>query len=277
MTEIKNYRFNIGQFDVLMLHDGGGPRPASGFLASAPQDELAQVIKAQGLDPNAIDAAITPMVINTGSELVLIDTGLGGERGDLPARLKEAGIEVDDIDAVIVTHGHGDHVGGIVDANGEFVFPNADYIFWKSEWEYWAGDEPRPGAHPTAWVALKAHPDLIVLVGGENQTEAEIMPGICAVAAPGHTVGHIAVELSSDGEKLLHVADAVHHWFQLDRPEWSPTFDYDPVQSAVTRKAIFERAARDGSLFSAYHFPFPGLGRVDEQGGKFTWEQVGKV
>jgi glyoxylase-like metal-dependent hydrolase (beta-lactamase superfamily II) len=270
-----NTRFNVGQFDVLMIHDGGAPRAASGWLASAPKDELDQIVRAHGLDPEALDSSITPIVINTGSELVLIDTGLGGEKGDLPGRLSEAGIDVGDIDAVIVTHGHGDHVGGIVDAQGEFVFPNADYIFWKSEWDYWTG-EPRNGAHPLAWAALKAHPDQIVLVGGEGQAEAEIMPGICAVAAPGHTVGHMAVELSSEGEKLLHVADVAHHWFQLERPEWSPVFDYDPVQSAVTRKAIFERAARDGSRFSAYHFPFPGMGRVHEKSGKFSWEQVGK-
>jgi glyoxylase-like metal-dependent hydrolase (beta-lactamase superfamily II) len=270
-----NYRFNVGEFDVLMIHDGGAPRPAGGWLAAAPKDELEQVVKSHGLDPEAVDSAITPIVINTGSELVLIDTGLGGERGDLPSRLREAGIDVDDIDAVIITHGHGDHVGGIVDAKGELVFRNADYIFWKSEWEYWTGSNAPAGAHPTAWTALKANPELIVLVGGEGQTEAEIMPGICGVATPGHTVGHMAVELSSDGEKLLHVADAAHHWFQLDRPEWSPTFDTDPVQSAVTRKAVFERAARSGSLFSAYHFPFPGLGRVHEKGGKFSWEQVG--
>jgi glyoxylase-like metal-dependent hydrolase (beta-lactamase superfamily II) len=269
-----NTRFNVGEFDVLMIHDGGAPRPAGGWLASAPKDELEQVVKAHGLDPEAVDSSIMPIVINTGSELVLIDSGLGGERGDLPSRLREAGIDVDDIDAVIITHGHGDHVGGLVDAKGELVFRNADYIFWKSEWEYWTS-EARPGAHPTAWTALKANPELIVLLGGEGQTEAEIMPGICAVAAPGHTVGHMAVELSSEGEKLLHVADAAHHWFQLDRPEWSPTFDTDPVQSAVTRKAVFERAAKSGSLFSAYHFPFPGLGRIHEKGGKFSWEQVG--
>jgi glyoxylase-like metal-dependent hydrolase (beta-lactamase superfamily II) len=274
MTE--NYRLNLGQFDVLMIKDGGAPRAASGWLASAPQDELKQVVLSHGLDPESLDSSITPIVVNTGSELLLIDTGLGGEKGNLPGRLKENGIDVGDIDAVIVTHGHGDHVGGITDANGELVFPNADYIFWKSEWEYWAGGEPRQGAHPTAWAALKAHPELIVLVGGEGKQEAEIMPGVCAVATPGHTVGHIAVELTSGDGKLLHVADAVHHWFQLDRPEWSPGFDYDPAQSAVTRKNVLERAARDKTLFSAYHFPFPGVGRVHEQSGKFSWEQVGK-
>ncbi len=273
---MREYRFQVGDFDLLMLQEAKNIRPVASWLPDAPQDELERVVRAHNLDPAAVEMAISPLVIRAAGRTLLVDTG--ERKGDVPLheRLQAAGIDPNDIDTVIITHGHMDHVAGILDAAGAFAFPRARYLLWRTEWAYWSADDrfgvtdaPKP-----IWDALKAHPERVELIGG-GVPEVEILPGLCAVLAPGHTVGQIALEIASGGEKALLIADAAHHWFQLDCPQWSPKFDRDKALAAQTRRALFERAARDRALLVAYHFPFPGAGRVVEREGGLHWEQVG--
>lgn len=271
-----SFRVVVGEFECMMFLDGGGPRTASGFLPSAPQDELEAVVRRQGYDPAALDFAIKPILVNTGERHLLIDTGLGIHMSKLPAYLAENGVAPEAVGLVIITHGHGDHVGGILNAEGKFVFPNAHYALWRGEWEYWTADErfeaSDTGHAKLVWQTLKANAQRVRLIDEHNP---EIIPGIRAVPTPGHTIGHIAVELESNGEKLLHIADAAHHTFQLACPQWSPQFDYDKAQAAETRRAIFERAADEHLLLSAYHFSFPGVGRVAREAGNVKWQPYG--
>ncbi|MEP7293848.1 MAG: MBL fold metallo-hydrolase, partial [Chloroflexota bacterium] len=261
MTSSELYSLKVGAFDLLFFKDGGGPRDAAGFLPSAPQDELERIIRAQNFDPAALEFALKPILITHGDQRILIDTGLGLTMSRLPDRLRENGVTPEEISLIIITHGHGDHIGGIFDAEGNFVYPNASYVLWRSEWAYWTAEERFDAADTShakqVWQALKANAGRVRLIDERNP---QIAPGICAVPIPGHTVGQIGVELESHGEKFLHVADAAHHTFQLACPQWSPQFDADKAQAAETRRAIFERAARDGVLLSAYHFTFPGVG-----------------
>jgi glyoxylase-like metal-dependent hydrolase (beta-lactamase superfamily II) len=266
------YRFNVGKFECLVFKAGGGPRPAVNVYSDAPPNELEKAARKFGVDPEALPFSMNVVLVKTGDHVVLIDTGL--PTSGVAAMLAAEGVVATDVDTIIITHGHGDHVGGILDDGGNFVYPNAHYIVWKSEWDYWTADE-RLGGDPNPakerWAALKAHSDRVTTIGGDIE-EAEALPGFCAVVTPGHTVGHMALLIESDGEKLLHIADAAHQPFQMSCPQYSPNFDYDKVQAADTRDKLFKRAARENLALLAYHFTYPGLGHVTEQGGELGWQ-----
>jgi len=148
-------------------------------------------------------------------------------------------------------------------------------MLWKAEWDYWTAPDrfPENDSNPPKriWQTLQENRNRVTTVGGDGVKEADVLPGIRAVAAPGHTIGHTALLFESDGKRLLHIADAAHGYFQMARPEWSPNFDYDKKQAATTRGQLFKRAAREQLLFMAYHFPFPGIGHVVAQNGGLTW------
>lgn len=266
------HHFRVGAFECFVIQDKGQQFPVSYLLSDIPKDDLEQVAHQNNLNPEAIDFSINILVVKTGNHVMLVDTGEGED--SLPDKLKEIGIDATAVDRIVVTHGHGDHVLGIVDRVGNFTYPNARYTIWKAEYDYWTAPEQLAQAekHPSirAWKELQAHQDRLDIIG-ETGEEAEIMPGVCAIAAPGHTPGHIAVTVESGTDKLLHIVDAAHSIVQVTRPDWSPTFDYDRAQSAATRRKLFERAARDKVLVLAYHLPFPGLGRINMQGDNLNW------
>lgn len=255
--------FKIGNFACVILKDGGGPRVATAFLPEAPAEELETIVRQQGLDPNALEFSINILHIQTDKHSILVDTGVGAS--NLRDKLAAEGIDLDAIDTVIITHGHWDHIGGIITAEGEFVYPKARYIIWKTEWEHWTAEgrfaEGDTNPAQGVWKKLAANQDRVTVIGGD-MAEAEALPGVCAIAAPGHTMGHIALLIESGGEKLLHIADTAHHPFQMACPQWSPNFDADKRLSVESRRRMFERAGRDGGLLMGYHFTFPGVGRV---------------
>lgn len=269
-------RFSVGKVECVAFKDGGGPRVATQFLNDAPPDELERIVREQGLDPEAIEFSINILVVKTVEHTVLIDTGLGPSASNLPEKLKAEGIDPGAVDLVVITHGHWDHIGGIVDEASAFLYPNARYVLSKPEWAYWtAADrfaESDTNPAKAVWEILSAHRDRITLLDTDTG-ESEIVPGISAIAAPGHTIGQIAVIVESDGETLMHIADAAHHYFQLACAQWSPSFDQDKIESVKTRRSLFQRAAQDKCLLFAYHFPFPGAGYVSEQVDKWTWQQ----
>ncbi len=269
----ETYRFNVGAFECLVMKVGGNPRSAAAFLPDAPPDELERTVREFNGDPNLLPFSMNVVLVRTGTNNVLIDTGL--PTSDVVSKLAEQGVVAGTVDTIIITHGHGDHVGGILDAAGEFVYPNARYIIWKSEWDFWTADErfPEGDTNPTrtTWETLKANQDRVTTLGIVG-TEAEALPGICAIAAPGHTIGHTALLIESNGEKLLHIADAAHQPFQMAHPEWCPGFDYEKSISPDSRRKLFERAAKENALLLAYHFEFPGIGRVVEREGKLGWQ-----
>ena len=197
---------------------------------------------------------------------MLVDTGADGldpNTGRLLRNLQAVGIGTGDIDTVILTHGHPDHIGGNTDAEGKPTFPKARYVMWKEEWNFWtSGQAETLDEHEECFafarknlLPIQQQLDLI-------DHEAEIVPGIRAVAAPGHTSGHMAVAISSKGKQLLCISDAFIHPIHIEHPEWHAAIDMAPEQLMNTRRLLLNKAATEKALMLAFHFPFPGVGHV---------------
>jgi len=286
-TEI--YRFKVGSFECTAVSDGTHtyappifPPPATFLFANAPRERLEQVLREHDLQPEHWQEWISPyicVVVNTGEHQVLVDTGadgLGPSTGRLLQNLQAAGIAPEDIDRVILTHGHPDHIGGNTDAEGKLAFPNARYVMWKEEWDFWTSGQ--------AEATLDEHVKEVLMEFARKNLppiqsrldlvdhEKDIVPGICAVAAPGHTPGHMALAVSSGDEQLLCISDAVLHPIQLEQPEWYAAVDFAPEQVVSTRRGLLNRAVAEKALVLVFHFPFPGLGYVVTKGEGWLWQ-----
>lgn len=271
MTAIEGvHQFSIGEFACLVLCDSIVPPPddASISFVNATDDEVRAAMRllASHGTPRGMSSNI--LLVDTGEHRVLIDTGNGvieGKAGRLLDRLAAVGVRPTDIDIVINTHGHDDHVGGNVDARGQPTFPNARYLITRAEWDYWTTRTPEPRYSGRTHLLAVASQVTFIDPG------AEVVPGMETVPLPGHTPGQIAVLIASNGERLLHMADNFHHPVEVLHPGWYFDFDDDPRQTVETRRSVFERAVREQVPVLAYHVAFPGLGRVVSDGDSWRW------
>jgi glyoxylase-like metal-dependent hydrolase (beta-lactamase superfamily II) len=278
--------FRVGEIACVALNDGVFPYSAPLFFPGAPPDELAGALARHGLQPEPIASPWTCMLLETGQRRVLLDAGSGPMganavpgAGMLLQRLRDEGVAPESIDTVVLSHGHPDHIGGLTDGEGRLSFPNAEHVMWRTEWEYWT-DEATLGAleasedHLQHLLASFARANLPPI--GERlrllDRDTEIAPGLEALAAPGHTPGHMAVAVTSGTSQLLYLADTAIHPLHLEHPEWHPVFDVLPDQAAQSKRRLFDRAAADKALVHAFHFPFPGLGHVAQTGKGWDWQ-----
>jgi glyoxylase-like metal-dependent hydrolase (beta-lactamase superfamily II) len=283
------YRFKIGDFQATVISDGQGPIPVSPILVmNASEAELAPVLRANFMQP-VIQATNNPLVVDTGRERILVDTGFGEKIGppfgsfpQLEANLARAGITPESIDLVVISHGHLDHIGGLVTKSGALAFPKAQFVFVDTEWNYWTGSRfesevdssslPDPFKKGTIGAARENLPpvadrSLFVKQGGE------ITSGVHYIAAPGHSPAHALILFASGNEQFMHMGDIAHSPVtSLQHPEWTPIFDYDPAQAIISRRAILDRMATDGIMAMGYHFPFPAIGHVVRHDKAYRWE-----
>ena len=279
------YRFKVGTFECMAVSDGtfAYPDPATLLFANAPKVHLEQALREHNLHPEQWVSPYTCLVINTGKHQVLVDTGAGNlapSTGNLLQNLQAEGIEPGDIDTVILTHGHPDHIGGNIDSEGKPAFPNARYVMWKDEWDFWTSApslaELEVEEHLKQLLLTFAHNNLPPIQGQLDLVnhETEILPGVHAVAAPGHTPGHMVLSISSGSEQLLYSADAALHPIHLEYPDWHALVDFRPEQAVSTRRQLFHRAAAEKALVLAFHFSFPGLGHVIQKGERVQWQPI---
>jgi glyoxylase-like metal-dependent hydrolase (beta-lactamase superfamily II) len=236
------------------------------------------------VDPRQLmQLSITSFLVRSAGKTILIDSGLGNRRrprfprGNLDVRLQEAGVSPGDVDFVVHTHLHVDHVGWNTVENDrgepEIFFPRARFEIQQAEWDFWMQPDKvnaEGNEHLKDCVEPLRHSGRIDFFHGE----AAFDENLSFVATPGHTPGHVGIGVYSAGERAIIIGDASHHPAQIDHPDWSPQPDIDPVQSASTRSRLFDEAEADGRTWIAGHWPFPGIGRIVRLDGKRVFQAL---
>ena len=272
------YRFKLGGFEVTTLLDGTiqaeGPHPIFGQDQTA--EAAAELLQANHLPTAQFVNGFAPVLVNTGSELVLFDAGNPPARREAGAArlleaLQAAGYTPDQIDVVVITHMHGDHIGGLA-TDGAATYPNARYATGEIEYDFWSSEDRLSGPTEAGGKLVQAN----VVPLAEKTTfikeEGEVPPGIRGLQAFGHTPGHMVYHVESDGRRLLIWADTANHYvMSVQRPDWHVRFDMDKEAAAATRKRVFDMAAAERIPVTGYHMPFPAVGYVENSGEGYRW------
>ncbi|WP_415919648.1 MBL fold metallo-hydrolase [Tateyamaria sp. SN6-1] len=255
-------RVTLGGFEVTNLLAGSAVRedPQSIFGMNVDKETFEAVSNANNLPLNAAQFFFTPVVVNTGSELILFDTGLNP--AGTTSALEAAGYTDDQVDKVVITHMHGDHIGGL-QTDGTPTYGNAQHYAGAVEMNHWAGAE-----NERFDGIVKPLMDQFTMV----DDGASIASGVTSMAAFGHTPGHMVYMLESDGAQLLLGADFANHFvWSLGYPDWEVRFDMDKAAAAATRKTLLDMMATDGVPFSSYHMPWPAFGYVERAGEGYRY------
>ena len=276
------YRMMLGDIEVTALNDGTLDLQPKQLLTNTTQQEVGKLLD-KGFQKDVVQTSVDGYLINTGSKLVLVDTGagklFGPTLGSLVANLKAAGYQPEQVDEIYSTHMHGDHVGGRV-ADGKLVFPNAivradqhDADFWLSKENLDKASEQMKGFFQGAQASLNPY-----VAAGKFKPfdgETELVPGVRAIAARGHTPGHSIYAVESKGQKLVLWGDLMHvAAVQFPQPQVTISFDTDSKSAAIQRKKAYAEAAKEGYLVAAAHLPFPGIGHIRAEGRGYVWVPV---
>jgi glyoxylase-like metal-dependent hydrolase (beta-lactamase superfamily II) len=284
------YRYKVGSFEVSVVTDGANNNPlAPTYVANATKDQVNAALTASYMPADRAIHQYTPVVVNTGSKLVLIDTGLGqdlhmkskGQIGQLRTNLAAAGIDPNNIDTVIISHFHGDHINGLLTPDGKPVYGKAEVMVPATEWKFWMdeGEMNKGASNPILGGNFKNVRRVFGALGNKvTQYEAgkEVMPGITAVASYGHTPGHTSHIIASGNDKVLVQADITAGMAALfvRNPDWQLMFDVDKPAAVQTRRKLYDMAATDKMLVQAYHMNFPGAGHIERDGKGYRWVPI---
>jgi glyoxylase-like metal-dependent hydrolase (beta-lactamase superfamily II) len=280
------YRHAVGALDVILVSDGTFPLspPFPLFGANAGQEKVEAAFAEKFIKPADVLGHVNALLVGKGGRYTLVDSGcgelFGPTTGKLFERLANAGVRPEQIDAIVLTHFHPDHVGGLAGVKGKGALPNAKVVIAEAELKFLSAPDFSKGAVPAeiqaavkqlASTLLTDLKPRLAPVSGEK----EIAPGVTAVPAPGHTPGHMALQIADGNDALFYVTDAVHHHaIGFPHPDWYVGFDTDSDLAVKTRKALLDRAASTKVLIAGAHLPFPGFGHVARRGDAFEFVPV---
>lgn len=273
------HRFIIGGAEVTVVSDGPLPLgDPSGTFLGVPKEDVQKMLTDNFLSSSNVILEQNAPVVNMGDKLVLFDTGMGTSKlfgpttGRLQTSLAEAGIKPGDIDAVVCSHAHIDHIGGLVGGDDKPLFPNAQVYISQTDLDFWT-DESKLGS-PLKDFILHARKNLMpvrdrMVFFKDGQ---EFLPGITAIAAPGHTVGHHIFMVQSEGKSFAFLGDLTHHQILLlERPRMEFAYDTDPKMAAATRVKLLDMLAANKTPVMSYHFAWPGYGHIVKAGEGFRY------
>jgi len=275
------YRYKVGSIEITVVNDGVSRMPITDdFVSNVSKNEVNAALEALFMEKDFYAGPYNPIVINTGSKLALVDTGTGdaafgaskGLNGRLLLNLAAAGIDVKDIDAVIVSHYHGDHINGLLKADNSIAFPNAEILVPAKEHNFWMNDgEMSRALKPRVVAGFK---NVRRLMAGEvlkrvrtYEWNKEVIPGVTAVGTPGHTPGHTSHVVASGTNAVYVQADVTHAPFLFARhPDWHFMLDVDPAAAEATRRKVYDMLVAEKMLVQGFHYPFPAVGHVEKNG-----------
>lgn len=275
-------RTKVGDVEVVSLIDGIARRPlGEEFVKNAPLAEVRALLSSQGLPTEYIDIPFTPFLVLAGNRKILMDTGLGDfggpNAGKLAENLRAAGVQPSEIDTVLISHFHGDHINGLRNKAGELLFPKAKVMVPSPEFAFWM-DDARMAAAPQGMKGAFENvrrtfngmaADMLVRFNPGD----EVAPGVQSIAAFGHTPGHTLFEVSSAGQRFVYVADLTNVPALFARnPDWAVTFDMDAEAARKVRRQMFERVTAGNALVGGFHFPFPAFGRMAASGNGYAFQ-----
>lgn len=273
--------FKLGSFTVSVLRDGSrlSEKPQETYGTNQTPEAVSELLAANFLPVDKFVNGFSPTLVDTGSDVILFDTGLGeagreGGAGQMLSALTAAGYTPDQVTVVVITHMHGDHIGGLTEA-GAPTFPNARYVTGQAEFDFWKDPArvgtPAENGHKGVLAKMVPLAEKTTFIGDGG----EVVAGINGMAAFGHSPGHMIYRIESEGKALVVTADTANHFvLSLQRPDWEVRFDMDKGAAAATRKQVFDMLATDRLPFVGYHMPYPSVGFVEklDQGYRFVPE-----
>ncbi|OYW10096.1 MAG: MBL fold metallo-hydrolase [Rhodospirillales bacterium 12-71-4] len=269
------FRFRLGGLTVTMLHDGSRAIPLQGFVRNAPLEQVQAVLAESFLPTDTLRIPFTLTCLETPRGLVLFDTGNGPQQagapvGQLMANMRAAGLDPARVTTVVVSHFHGDHISGLLAADGTPAFPNAEIVVPATEWAWWTdpANESRSPA-PQRGTFANTQRRFAPYQGKIRQLQAgaEAVPGVTSIAAFGHTPGHTAWRIADGSEQMIFLADLTNRPELLARrPGFHIGFDFDPQAAEASRRRLFDEVSTDRIRVSGYHYPFPAVGHVGKEG-----------
>jgi glyoxylase-like metal-dependent hydrolase (beta-lactamase superfamily II) len=275
------YRHAVGGFEVIALNDGMLDIPVGMFLGADPA-EAGKLLAARSLPSDKSPTAINAFLVNTGDKLVVIDSGslMGPSAGRFAANLAAFGIDPASVDVVAMTHVHPDHFGGLLTADRKIAFPKAQFVISEADTKFWLDESTAAKAPADAkpfFDMARANVSPYIAAGNVKfiTDGQDVVPGVTAHAAPGHTPGHTMYRVTSGSDTLLIWGDIIHSFaLQFAHPDWAIAFDVEPPKAIATRQKVFDMVATDKLTIAGAHVPFPGIGHVSRSGAAYAYEPL---